>query len=297
MKKHEFDQVIRKNVEKHDPKADFGYKTSTNEYDIYLSNDCFESFKKAMDPNHLKAYDKGDGGELKPKKGRFGVYPPKMASVASSSRFCYLALRNGGAALGAASNTVFEHKSPVCADLDCFNAEISTPNLDAYFADENIFVEAKCHEIFDSHKVLLSSKYWSLVYGEGNAFGFNAKPADKCPAKEFMIPLSEFGISGKSSMVDTKQLMCHLMGIASQKDTQESAELVYLFFWPIPDSKEDKKKVDKVFKSLKRELAAVFASYPIQTFCRSHSIKLRAVAERSALMEDLTADNVVDLLG
>ena len=99
-----------------------------------------------------------------------------MASVASSSRFAYLALRCGAQAIGGTDHVEFEHECRIQGIRG------TAPQLDAYTADENgnpIYVEVKCHEIFDPHKIELKAAYWENIYGEKNAFGFPAKKAKK----------------------------------------------------------------------------------------------------------------------
>ena len=67
-----------------------GYKIGNKPpYWNYLSNDAWEEFKGKMKKAHLCQFEDADGGEMKEKKGRWGIYPPKMASFGSSSRFLY----------------------------------------------------------------------------------------------------------------------------------------------------------------------------------------------------------------
>jgi hypothetical protein len=85
----------------------FGYKTPDGKvYDNYLSNDTWDNFKNQMSNRFRQSYSDGSGGELLPSKGRGGWYPPKMASIASSSRFAYLTFKLVVSVL--ASNIVIE---------------------------------------------------------------------------------------------------------------------------------------------------------------------------------------------
>jgi hypothetical protein len=147
--------------------------------------------------------------------------PPKMASVASSSRFCYLALRDGYKQFNNSEDIIFEHSCRIKG----INA---TANLDAYIPKANIYFEVKCHEIFSQHSIYLKKSYWNLLYGQENDFGFSYA---KCPdIDEFKIELCNFGIAKTKIRFDIKQFLCHLWGIASQKDKDIPAKLVYLFF-------------------------------------------------------------------
>ena len=67
-----------------------GYKIGNKPpYWNYLSNGAWEKFKDSMKKVHRRQFEDADGGELKEKKGRWGICPPKMASFGSSSRFLY----------------------------------------------------------------------------------------------------------------------------------------------------------------------------------------------------------------
>lgn len=281
MNKKEFDQIIKENLSAKISKDDFGYSILGNSrvYDTYYENKVFDRFLEEMQSLYSSAYEtysRGKGSELTEHTGRYGKVPPKMASVASSSRFCYLALRNGTEALGGTDQADFEQ--------ECIIDGIPgiAPQLDAYVKKENIYVEAKCHEIFDFHRITMKIKYWKLLYGDKTA-----------PAEDtFDIPLSAFGFSPdkKTSMFDIKQFLCHLLGIASQPG--ESKKLVYLFFRPESDDKAIQKELDEVFLKLDEEINTIFNSDPIRKFCDLNHIKLQAVYECSKTMEALTKDNM-----
>jgi len=165
--------------------------------------------------------------------------------------------------------------------------------MDAFLPNENIYVEVKCHEIFDSHQVILKSKYWDHIFGTDNAFGFT--PAKKNTEEKFQIELSEFGLTKKSSMFDIKQFLCHLMGIASRKDISKRAKLIYLFFKPKMKEPEEQEEIDEVFHELQKELSCIFKSKPIQNFVSQYNIQLAAMAEYAPVMEPLTSTNQIEL--
>lgn len=287
MKKERFDSIIRENLMAHGAGDVFGYAVAGTErvYDAYYTAEAFQAFRDEMArsyPGAFRQYGEGKGSELKEHGSRYGDLPPKMASVASSSRFCYLALRDGGAALGGGKCVEFEHGCPIKGVAG------TAPQLDAYMEEGNIFVEVKCHEIFDAHHVVLKERYWDHVYGPDNAFGFPA--AEKPAGEEFQIPLSAFGIEKPSAMFDIKQLLCHLLGIVSQ--TKEPSTLVYLFFKPRVEEPDVQAEIDEVFAALQTEIEHIFASAPIQSFCEKHHIRLRAAAEYAAVMEPLGDANL-----
>lgn len=151
----------------------------------------------------------------------------------------------------------------------------------------------KCHEIFDAHHVVMKIKYWDHLFGTDNAFGFPFAP--KSDDKKFEISLDTFGILKASTMFDIKQFLCHLIGIASQKDTSEPAKLLYLFFKPKLESVSEQQEIDKVFCELQSEITTIFNSSPIQNFIKKNNITLTALAEYAKTTEKLSRENVVTL--
>ena len=279
-----FDELIRNNlVEK--GFGPFDYRMGSETYSMYYSREAFTAFVQEMGlchSHHHNRYLNGQGSELLETKT-----PPKMASVASSSRFAYLALRWGAQAIGGTDCVEFEHECRVKGIRG------TAPQLDAYTKDEQgnpIYVEVKCHEIFDPHVIELSTAYWEHIYGEQNAFGFPRKEK-KSEEEKIQIPLNQFGITKEHSMMDVKQLLCHLMGIASQKERTQPATLVYLFFRPLATG-DDGLAVEKIFTKLIAQIDQVFRSKPIRSFCHAHKIDLKVAVEEAAIMERLTENNI-----
>lgn len=96
-------------------------------------------------------------------------------------------------------------------------------------------------------------------------------------------------------MLDVKQFICHLLGIASREDKEKEACLMYLFFKPIVDDKAVQAEIDDIFDALEYEINAVFESEPIKKFIIQNNIKLRAVYKYSKEMESLSSNNVHDI--
>ncbi len=289
MRKGDFDEIIAKNILSERGSSILGYRIDEEKvYSHYYNKEEFASFIEDMSQNYsdcYEAYGEGKGKELDDTDGK---YPPKMASVASSSRFCYLAFRNGAEALGGLGEVKFEH--------ECRIKGISgiAPQLDAYVPSINTYIEVKCHEIFDSHRIVMKSKYWDLLYGKDNSFGFLEKDWDG--NAEFEIPLKIFGLNANNSMFDIKQLLCHLLGISSQKNNGKETYLTYLFFKPQTDDEYERLRIDEVFDSLRYEIEQIFTSAPIISFTEKNNIKLRAICEHSKIMEALTENNLQFLL-
>ncbi|MBQ8683022.1 MAG: hypothetical protein IJ518_00715 [Clostridia bacterium] len=291
MKKKQFDAIIKQNLSTIYGEACFGYVLA-KVYDAYYSREAFGAFLSEMQSEkyapYYQAYAKGKGSELKEQPGKYGVTPPKMASVASSSRFCYLALRDGASGLGGGSRVQFEH---ACRIQGIFG---TAPQLDAYIPDKNIYVEAKCHEIFDLHTIKMATKYWDYLYGRGNDFGLPV--LERPDTDTFVIPAAVFGIDKSHTLFDIKQFLCHLLGIASQKHRAEEASLVYLFFKPKTQTEDSRKEIDEVFLRLQQEITALFRSAHITAFTAKHNIALSAIAEYAEVMEPLTTQNTISLV-
>lgn len=292
MTKQEFDNIIKNNLMPTMKPRSFGYyvEETKKTYPDYFSNRAFGLFVgKMLSTEYKKYFDmyfSGKGSELLEHKSKYGKLPPKMASVASSSRFCYLALRDGASALGSDGDVVFEYGCRIDGVPGI------PPQLDAFIHDKNIYVEAKCHEIFDSHHILLKEKYWNHIYGKNNQFGFPVR--ETCGREVFALLEEDFGVDKPSTMFDIKQFLCHLMGIASQKN--EESTLVYMFFKPKSEDVETQCKINETFKELKDEIEKIFKSKPIRTFCGRNNIKLKAIVEYATVMEPLTDENMEVLI-
>jgi len=290
MNKKEFDRIIRNNLVKVYGESAFGYQsaTVTKKYEDYYSKPEFDKFTTEMrinTPEVYKQYFKGKGSELKEHSRGDVMLPPKMASVASSSRFAYLALSKGADALIKSGIAEFEKGCCICGISG------TAPQLDAYIKEGGIYVEVKCHEIFDKHTIKLKDKYWTHIYENGNKFGLesNGKPTEEY----FEIPNKVFGVEKEYTMFDIKQFICHLLGVSCQKEP--SSTLMYLFFKPVSDNADEQKEINKLFDELKKEISDIFNSYPVQNFINANNITLKAIAEESYTMETLNASNIVKL--
>lgn len=286
MNKTEFDSEIKTNLIQLNSKLSFGYDIPGGKtYLNYYSRESFNAFCEEMKKEYKEAYNayyEGAGSELKERNSKYGLMPPKMASVGSSSRFCYLALRNGAKALGENGRIQFEYGCQIGSVAGM------APQLDAFIEDDLMFIEVKCHEIFDKHKITMKQKYWPLIFGRNNDFGLATTGVRN--TEEFDVPLSLFGIEKSSTMFDIKQLLCHLLGVASYSGDGRTKKLIYLFFKPVSESR--KEEIESLFSDLKEEIDIIFRSSPIQTFCKNNKIILQAFAEESHIMEDLTSENM-----
>lgn len=213
------------------------YKNGTLQKQTYMTNDEWLAFLTAMPEAARREYGAGDGDELKEKDGR----PPKMASYGSSSRMIYN-LSNKKEGLH------FEKKLPTTVG--------GTANLDGFYEDDNhyTFVEAKCHEPYTAKNVTVSKVYGKLYeYINRHMLGnvnINMETS-KCGR---YLNVEYFADGEKLERFDMKQMICHLLGIATGmlKGTlkRKQTDFIYLLYDPTElDIDPDAKKViDEIYE-------------------------------------------------
>ena len=196
----------------------------------YMTNEEWKSFLSAMPENARKEYGDGDGGELKEKDGR----PPKMASYGSSSRLIYKLSSNK-------EGFHFEKKLPTTVG--------GKANLDGFYEEDNryIFVESKCHEPYTAKNVTVSKCYEKLYEYINEQMLGNIHIGMKTSSCGKNLNVEYFANGEKLTRFDMKQMICHLLGIATGmlKGTlkRKQTDFVYLLFDPTeleiePDAKK-----------------------------------------------------------
>ena len=214
-------------------------------YDRYMSNEDWERYLAEMSEDHRKQYEEGDGGELNEKRGRWGTYPPKMACYGSSSRIIYTLLRG-------VANIEFEKKFATLVG--------HTANLDAYLQTDytDIFLEAKCREIYASHTKIDIGNVYKPVYEYikqcNKKFGYSDEPSKannkfKCSFYYDGKPIIRF---------DIKQLICHFLAIVANylkplngKDAMANIRFVYFIYNP---NELGNKTLDSVYEDTINEI-------------------------------------------
>lgn len=258
---HELDLAIR---DKDDKTYGEGYIVSKSKpaYCRYMSNDGWKRYLAEMSKDHRNQYKDGYGGELKE-----GRYPPKMACYGSSSRIIYTCLRE-------VSGIKFEHQLPTRVG--------SRPaNLDAYLnADmRDIFIEAKCREIYAKHSKVKASRGYKYVYKHiseyHNSFSFGADIiSDNQGVKDENNYNYRFFYNNEPIIrFDIKQLICHFLGIAANylkpkkgENAMNNIRFVYFIYNPNELGNEALKNVykdtideiDKIKIKIKDLFKAVF---------------------------------------
>lgn len=195
------------------------YKGKTLYKPTYMTNDEWLDFLANMTPDAKKEYGEGGGDELSEKNG----HPPKMACYGSSSRMIYNLSREK-------ENFHFEKKLPTTVG--------GTANLDGFMYDGGryLFVEAKCHEIYKATRTVVSKRYGELYdyINEQMDGELEIRMWESRCGKNLNV---EFFAQGeKVQFLDLKQMICHLLGIATGmlKGTLKpiQSDFVYLLYDP-----------------------------------------------------------------
>lgn len=202
-----------------------GYQIPTNKpnyiYCNYMSNESWVSFLNIMPENYRTQFENGNGGEIKEKKGRWGLTPPKMASFGSSSRLIYELSKS-------TEGFIFEEQ------LDTRVGGIA--NLDGFLhkGSEYIYVEAKRREIYyGTHENEKIKSVYIPVYDKienicgPSVFRYEPKTKDKEDVKRITFYINETIVE----YFDLKQLICHFLGITYDlaKHNVKNAEVKFLY--------------------------------------------------------------------
>ncbi len=221
------DEAIRIHETSKNSDITAGYIVNGRTYSNYISNDSWADFCTDMQINHPKAYENyknGDGKELDERKVGANIYPPKMASFGSSSRFIYNLMKND-------TNFSFEEQLPTTVG--------GIANLDGFRKTESgyIFVEAKCREPYSVKDKIYGQKYKELYdfITESDKTSLTID-MDLTKGKEHEMEVV-FRYNGEEiKCFDIKQMISHLLGVGTAflNGKYEIADIhfIYLLFNP-----------------------------------------------------------------
>jgi len=151
----------------------------------------------------------------------------KMCSIASSSRFCYLA-----------SKTLFKITKVEVTDLV---NECCKPHYDGWSAYDpgdkrkNVYYEFKCHEFCSTSHDELSNSYKSLLKKH---FNIEVEDTRELKFSDFGLAIPNDPYINKINF-DFKQFLCHILGLLTIATKNDKPTLHYVWVVPYcPDSKE-----------------------------------------------------------
>ncbi len=217
--------------------ADGGHTIGERKYDTYMSNLEWESFKANMASDALAEYGEGGGGELIEKNGR----PPKMACYGSSSRMIYMLSRR---------KEGFHYEKKLSTTVG------GIANLDGFYEDDYryIFVEAKCHEPYSAKSNSVSKSYEKLYSFINKMKLGNVEISMRSSKCGRYMDVEYFSNGEKLEHFDMKQMICHLLGIATGvlagRLDQKQIDFIYLLFDPteLDIAPDIKAEIDSIYE-------------------------------------------------
>ena len=251
------------------------------EYGVYFKWPyfCSEIVQKMKESDHA-SYITGAGSELSEHTKNGKRIPASMSSVASSSRFCYLSLKDSDFSVfrikNYTNNRRFEEKMPIVKGAG------TPPHMDCYYEDDEELVcfECKCHEQFDDHNIVLAESYFKddrIV----------TKIAEKYYVEKHMLKKDKKGNPHYYNVIspafvglpenprfDIKQFLTHIMGIQArlEKLNRKKVRLIYYYF--IPDGVLENKEIKKVIDQLYCEIKTVFSSDFVKRYASNIQFEL-----------------------
>lgn len=221
-----FDKALKKSLGGKDNEYYSSENVIPHKYYLYHTRKDWCDFLSQMAPQHRKAYEEGGGKELEEKYWKGVWLPPKMAAYASSSFFVYDLLKN--------TDVIFEQKLPT-------SIPSATSNMDAFYPRKNVFIEAKCHEIYDSPSPKYKTAYKRFYDMLAVRTGFKYQPKEEKNDSAIVFSLDDIPVT----QFDIKQIIAHTLGIANackngvmierrreQLDPRTGISLVYLLYNP-----------------------------------------------------------------
>lgn len=229
----ELNKILDEAIRLHETKSSTltaGYVVNGKTYPNYVSNSSWAKFCNDMEVNHPVAYDNyknGDGKELDERKVGQNIYPPKMASFGSSSKFIYNLMKHD-------KSFKFEKQLPTTVG--------GTANLDGFkeTSDSYVFVEAKCREPYSKKNKFYGQKYFELYDFINNSNNTLVTiDMDLAKGKEHETEVI-FKYDDKAiKCFDLKQMISHLLGIGTailkkEMYTDKPIKFIYLIYNPEP---------------------------------------------------------------
>ncbi len=235
-----------------------GYVVNGKTYPNYISNSSWEEFCDDMKVNHPAAFDNyknGDGKELDERKVGQNIYPPKIASFGSSSRFIYNLMKQD-------DSFKFEEQFPTTVG--------GTANLDGFeeTLDSYVFMEAKCREPYSKKNKFYGQKYFELYDFISQSDNTPVTiDMDLTKGKEHEMEVV-FRCNGNTvEYFDLKQMISHLLGVGTailkkEKYANKPIRFFYLIYNPELlefENGENKNKICNIYYQTCNEAEATIS--------------------------------------
>ena len=279
------DEAIRVHETKENSNFSAGYTVNCRTYPNYISNISWTDFCKDMEANHPEAYENyknGDGKELDEKRVGANIYPPKMASFGSSSRFIYTLMKDD-------TEFCFEKQLPTTVG--------GTANLDGFKATAEcyVFVEAKCKEPYSVKDKIYGQKYKELYeFISASDKTLVTVDIDLNKGKEHEMEVT-FKYNGEEiKHFDLKQMISHLLGISTailknEEYADKPIKFLYLIYSPETldfETEEVKNKILNIFHqtcneaeaTISKELFKVILLYLKEKYFPKSSVEIDRIA-------------------
>ena len=216
-----------------------GYVIGGRTFYSYYTNQEWREYIESMPEEVRNQFNDGNGSEMQEYTRKGNIYPPKMASYASSSRFMY---SQGQKFDG------FAYEKQLPTGLGGYPA-----NLDGYLKSKNVFVEAKCHEFYNYSRPERRKGHTDLL--DGIIPMLDRKLAYDSSRKALYLSWN----NKDSGRFDFKQMLCHLSGIANMVlgGGEKAVNFIYLAYCPskelleFVDNPTDKQRIMDLFNDEK----------------------------------------------
>ncbi len=279
-----------------------GYVVNGKTYPNYISNSSWEEFCDDMKVNHPVAYDNyknGDGKELDERKVGQNIYPPKMASFGSSSRFIY---------------NLMKHDKSFKFEKQLLTTVGGTANLDGFkeTSDSYVFVEAKCREPYSKKNKFYGQKYFELydfISNSNNTLVTIDMDLTKGKAHEMEVV---FKYDDKAvEHFDLKQMISHLLGVGTaifkkEKYTNKPIRFIYLIYNPEVLEFENEKARNEICKiyhqtcneaeaTISKELFKVVLLYLKEKYYQDSVVNINRIANNFSF-DICNQENFIEIL-
>lgn len=242
------DEAIRLHETANSSGLTAGYVVGDKTYHNYMSNSSWAEFCKHMEINHSSAYNNyknGDGKELDERKAGGNIYPPKMASFGSSSRFIYSLVKDD-------SDFKFEEQLPTTVG--------GVANLDGFKKTETgyVFVEAKCREPYSTKNKIFGQKYKELYdFINKSDLSHISVDMDMTKGKEHEMEVVFKYDQKEITHFDIKQMISHLLGVGTAflngKYENGDIHFIYLLFNPtkiLIENQNAKRQIEDIYNDV-----------------------------------------------